>query len=385
MSDTEAAEDSLAPDTSLRDAITAAFDEQGTEPAGEGAAPDPVAPSAEASPSVERPGVERPRGPDGKFIEKAAAEVAKPEPKIDPKANGQADPAKAAQPAAGAVPETLSPADRAAFAKLSPEGQTFVAQREQRWNEALTAKGREAATLQRKLADYDDVVAPYQAELAQHGMTPAAAFRQLIGLRDFARKDPAGYIKWFAEGHKIDPATILGAPKADEYVDPQIKALNDRIAQFEGHVSSQRQAEETRIVSGIVSAMEAFKGEKGADGQPAHPYFDQLEAEMTVITNAIRAKFPNAAHADVLKVAYDRAVWMNPQTRQATMTAREQAAEAKRLKDAQAHAAQARRASSPVRGAPGPGSGISKPIPSDDLRENISQAYDAQMNGGARA
>ena len=380
--DTTTVDNSHAPDTSLRDAIDAAYTDMENQTSGEGAAPDPGAPSAETK--VERPdnagSPQRARGPDGKFIEKSAAETEKAvKAPIDPKAAAAQQP-PTAQPSG--VPETLPAEGRAIFQKLPPDAQKFFAAREQQFNQAFSQRGRELSGLQSKLAEFEDVVAPYHQELAVHGMTPGAAIKQLLGLRDFARKDPVAYAKWFIEGHKIDPAS-LGASQAAEQKHPDIQRLESQLSQIQGHVTQAQQAEETRIVNGIVSAMTAFKQEAGPDGQPAHPYFDQLEPEMTVIAQAIRAKFPNAGHAEVLKVAYDRAVWMNPTTRQATLAAQTQAAEAKRRADATTHAAQARKAAVQVTGAPG-GSGGGAKSP-DDLRDTISQAYDAQMNGGARA
>jgi len=377
--------DDLAPDTSLRDTIDAAYAAEETKsPAGEGAAPDPVAPSAEVS-TTERPQEQgasspRARGPDGKFIEKSAAETQQTAPKIEPvKAVGQAQQDKPVAAPAG-VPETLPAEGRAIFAKLAPEAQTFFAQREQQFNAAMTNRGREVQGLQRQLAEYTDVVAPYQQELAQHGMSPGAAIRQLLGLRDFARKDPAGYAKWFMEGHGLDPSTLSAQAQAGP-VDPIVKSLQQQVSQLTGHFTSQQQQQEQREIAHTGNAIEQFRSAVDEKGQALHPYYDQVETEAAFIAAAIRRANPNADNAAILKVAYDRAAWSNPATRQAMMKAKFAASEAARNVEIQRHATAAARAGSSVTGAPGAGSG-GRATPPDNLRDVISQAWDAHSGAG---
>lgn len=388
---TEAAlDESAAPDTSLRDTITAAYDEVAStiETGGEGAAPKPPAPSAEVK-TESQPAGDRARGPDGRFIEKSQEPEPKtakaPDQKPTQAAPKDGQPQQASPPAAAL--ETMSPADRAVVSKFAPEAQAFVAQREKHWNEAMATAGRKVAGHLQQLADYQNVVAPYEQELAKHGMTAPAAIKQLLAIRDHAVKDPAGYIKWFADGHKID-LSQLGAQKTDEFVDPQVKALQTELAQIKQGLSStqtaQARADEDRIVSGIVNAMQQFAATKNEDGSLAYPLFDKVrDSEMAFIAEKLRAAYPNAPHHAIMDAAYKRAVWLNPETREIMLKQQVDAAEAKRQKDIADHAAQARRASTPVRGAPG-GPPASAQPPADDLRGELLRAWDAHQ-GGARA
>ena len=70
--------------------------------------------------------------------------------------------------------------------------------------------------------------------------------------------------------------------------------------------------------------MQTFIDAKDTQGQPLYPFVDNVIDDMNDRVGAIRRQNPAADHGEVLKQAYEQAVWANPETR-AVLIAQQQA------------------------------------------------------------
>jgi hypothetical protein len=185
---------------------------------------------------------------------------------------------------------------------------------------------------------------------AVNGITPEAAINQLFTLSDFASRDPAKFVQWFAEQHGLDLETMMDE---QEPVDPQIAALQREIAELKGTVGQSQNYQQTQAQQSGMAEIGRFAEEKDAAGAPVRPHFDTVCTDMLAIVPMIRQENPGMPPQQVLQTAYDRAVWANPTTRDVLL--KEQ--ETKRLAEMRERANKARQAGSGI-GSGGPSSDV---------------------------
>lgn len=324
---------------SLREQLTKAFKgEKAPDPAA-----DPAAPVTDAQGRV--------RNADGTFA---------PAPAVDA---SSAAPAAAAAPAVQAIqpPAMMSPGEAQLFTSLPPEMQQFVAR---------TMQGVEQAASQfQGYAHIEPMLAQRRQAWAMNGMSEGQALNQLLATSDFATQRPAEFLAWFAQSQGIDLAELAdGLPP----VDPEVQQLKQTVQQLQGHLSQFTSGQQQAAHSAVVNEIAQFAEEKGADGQPVRPYFQQLAADIMPLIQAVRSQNPGMSNRDVLAQAYDRACWANPQVR-GNMTA---ASEAQRLSEQRAATARAQNAGGSVNGAPVDASTVTNTADRtlrDELRANFAK------------
>ncbi len=161
-----------------------------------------------------------------------------------------------------------------------------------------------------------------------------------------------------AQGQQIPPQT-----QQQPFLDPRVDGL---LASLQAREREQQQQQEAQSND----ATERFLSAKGADGQPAFPFVDNVLQDMIERTGAIRRNSPALSHDDVLKQAYEQAVWANPETR-AVLISQQQAA-AQRPEDTLRKVAEAKRANAnnlPKRGA------LPATAPKGSMDDTIRETY----------
>jgi hypothetical protein len=262
----------------------------------------------------------RARNPDGTFAPAPAV--------VDPN-----NPAPAAV-APVTVPQGLSAEDAALFVQLPAEMQASLA----RTMETVHERSTRLAGLE----SMEQLIAPRREAWALNGMTENQAVSQLLALSDYAGRDPAGFITYFAQNNGVDLEDVLyGA----EPVDPQYAELQNKINNLEqqlgGFTTQQQQAAHNNVVNEVV----AFQTEKDGNGQVIRPYFAELGADIYPFIQAVKSQNPNWNSNQVLQEAYDRACWGSPTVR----TKLQAANEAARMRTQQDNVARARQAGSSIR------------------------------------
>jgi hypothetical protein len=140
-------------------------------------------------------------------------------------------------------------------------------------------------------------------------MDDVGAVRQLLAAHDYLRKDPANAIAWLANQYGVDIGAIGNDPALeDEFADPQVKQLQQQVAQLTGFIQNQQTQQQSYEQASTQSFIDQFAAETDASGNPAHPHFETVRSVMGSLISS--------GNATDLKSAYEAAVYANPELRQ---------------------------------------------------------------------
>jgi hypothetical protein len=266
------------------------------------------------------------------------------------------------QPAAVQAPQGIDPA---IFAALPAETQATLAR--------TMATVEEQATRYRGYEQLETVIGPRREAWAMQGMSEGQAVNQLLALSDFAGRDPAQFVQWFAGQHGIDLAAMSAGDggDGDEYIDPAVQELRQQVAHLSGTLNSMTQGQQQAQHQSLVDFTAQFASEVGTDNQPLRPHFAELGGGIVPYIQQVKQENPSASHKEVLEQAYERACWANPQVRAKMLAAQE----ASRLAEQRMIAARAQHAGSSVTGqAPTAASMQPKDMGSGSVRDTLRAA-----------
>ena len=333
------------PQPSLRDIAEQAYDdlESGTEAEGPGPETEEAAEEPLASD-------DRPRDKSGRWIAKSEAsqpgeaiEPLDPAPKkpVQDQTPEATDPASAQAPRSNQAPEHWSAEDKATFAKLPQEGQSFLLKRHGEMEAEFTRKSQASAGA----VQFTQALAPVfndpqiARSLQQAGVHPVQAihewatwhrmgtspdqqdkFKLLVNLTQRMGLDPA---RIFSALNSQPPPNPMGLSDED-LKDPAVKFIADHLGRseskllaLEGQLQQRDRAEQSaRAEWGLHNArsgIDGFADEKSKDGRPLHPYFDTV---LPYIIDMFKAN-PNRNLAE----AYETACWAHPEVRKQLVAA----------------------------------------------------------------
>lgn len=326
------------PKSSVREALTAAFQNDAGQATGQ----------QDTNTAVNG---ERQRDAQGRFIPTAAEQAAAA-------AQQQQNGAQATvQP-----PAWLPLAEAQQFVQLPAEMQQFVAR---------TMEGIEqTAARYRGYDGLEQLIAPRREAWGLNGMTEHQAIHQLFTLSDFASRDPAQFVQWFAQQQGID---LRGLSQQAPTVDPQVQALQQQLGHLQNVVQQQTQGQQQQAHNALVNEVATFGAETGQDGNVLRPYFEELGTAILPFIQAVRAENPNRPVKELLADAYDRACWGIPAVR-AKMLAAQEAQNLTRQREA---ATRARTAGSSVQGGPLNGTSVPNTPGSGSVRDILQQQFAA--------
>lgn len=282
----------------------------------------------------------RERGEDGKFKVKEEAEPA-----------AESAPVEAEIPK---PPQSWTAEAKAEWANASPRIREEILKRENDITKMTTHHEGEL----RLGREIKDIVAPYMPLIQAAGSTPATTINNLLNtaykLQTGDESTRATIIKQIAKDYGVK---LEGLTDSEEYVDPTIAQLHQKIAQLE------QMANPDAIESRLRERLEGDKVQQDIAAfasDPAHVHFETVKPLMASILNAGQAKD--------LKEAYDMACMANPAIRSTLEAAKNAEMEAKRKQEI----SQKKRAASSITGSPAVtgNSKVTNPksSPQDDLR-----------------
>lgn len=291
------------------------------------------------------------RNPDGTFA---------PKPVVDPttvQAQAITDPAlNAVRAPQGIDPEV--------FKALPAETQAQLA----RTMDDLGQRQQRIA----RLEPVEQLIAPRRDAWALNGMSEQQAIGQLLALSDFASRDMKGFIKYMADNNNISLEELV---LTTEPLDPEKKALMDRISALETqHVQGTRQQQQAAHSQRVDFVM-SFASEKGSDNQPLRPHFAELDQDILPQISAIKTRNPSWSDTQVLQEAYDRACWASPSVRNKMQATSNAVAEAERLRQGADRVTQARAAAVSIK----PGTPTSAATPPNDSSRTLRDTIKASM------
>jgi hypothetical protein len=219
------------------------------------------------------------------------------------------EPAEAAELEALPAPNHWPKDFAAKFEALEPPAQHLFMQRYKDLEGDYTKKTQAIAKYKKRQDAFDEIMQPFKGDFERAGMDDVGAVRQLLAAHDYLRKDPANAINWLASQYGVDIGAIGNDPALeDEFADPQVKQLQQQVAQLTGFIQNQQTQQQSYEQASTQSFIDQFAAETDASGNPAHPHFETVRSVMGSLISS--------GNATDLKSAYDMAVYANPELRQ---------------------------------------------------------------------
>ena len=291
---------------------------EATTPAAEPARPETVAEtlaktlqSFEGETEAEAPEAEADTLPEPPE-QQPEADEADDEPDEASDDEAEDEPAEAAELEALPAPHHWPKDFAAKFEALDAPAQHMFMERYKDLEGDYTKKTQAIAKYKKRQDAFDEIMAPFKSQFERAGMDDVGAVRQLLAAHDYLRKDPQNAIAWLANQYGVDTSAIGSDPAAeDEFADPQVKALQQQVAQLTGFIQNQQTQQQSHEQASTQSFIDQFAAETDASGNPAHPHFETVRSVMGSLISS--------GNATDLKSAYDMAVYANPELRQAEL------------------------------------------------------------------
>jgi len=290
-------------------------------------------------------------------------------------AEPESPPASAAQPASSAAPvgdsqsqaataavapQHWSEADKSLFSKAPLEIQQRWITREAELQRGYDAKFQEVAGFRREREQYDQILGPFKRDLELRGLSAPQFIQSLVGGHKYLQESPREALLWLAQTYGVDPKTLA---QPQEGVDPKFAQLEQRLNQVTGQFESFTTRAQQAAHEENLNRVSSFAEQKGADGQPAHPFFDEVAGDILALMKAT----PGLA----LETAYTKAVRMNDAVYERVQLQRTQATQTATDAAKKAAVDKARRAAVP--NGTGTANGTTKPKSLEqDLRDGFA-------------
>jgi len=232
--------------------------------------------------------------------------------------------AEVSEPATPAIeaPQSWSAEARAQWAKLPPEAQKYIAQRESDAHKAITSQGEKVKAFE----PFDQISSRYKPVFDRHGVKPHEAFETLLRAHSKLEQDPISGLVQVGLSYGIDLRPLLNGNTVHQ-PDPRVQALEQTVFQLtQQHHQREQQAQ---------AAEQAQANTQIAEFAKDKPYFEEVRSFM--------GQLIALEQATTLQQAYDMATHANPVIRERILSDQRKAAETKRAEEAKAKADEARK------------------------------------------
>ena len=232
------------------------------------------------------------------------------------------------------APQSWSAEKRAVWDTLAPDAKEYIAQREGEAHKAISKLGQFAKGVEpivETLNTYKDV-------FESKGLSYQDGMKSLLDAQRMLDRDPVAGIEAIAKAYGVDLGQSLSGQRdpAISQLQSQVEQLTAQLRTAQSESQQRQQAENQSKQSSIEKVISDFSKDK--------PDFSELEADIVANVRLLHETNPELSHAERLQMAYERAQWANPKSRQAQIDRRSQEQESKRLEDAKRHAEHAGRA-----------------------------------------
>lgn len=261
------------------------------------------------------------------------------------------------------APASLSEEEKAVFADLPDELQEFIRRREGERDSAFQKKTQEIAAIK-------SAFEPYKEMLSINGVSEAEAIQRLLNAQAYLQRDPLNALKQLAQNYGVlDKLAPQKAPEeSDEYLDPQVAKLQKELEELKAQQSQSstvaQQQEQERVLKEIAN----FKTATDEQGNPAHPYFDQVKHLMA----------PLVQQGDTLEEAYSKVIYTVPEVREAEIAKAREEADKTRRSSTKKKVVKAKKTATQVRGS----TRQDAPEKPDSLRGLLESQFDELTTGG---
>lgn len=267
-------------------------------------------------------------------------------------------------------PTSWSQDARSHWSSLPRQAQEYVLTRERDIVADHTRKTQEAAEVRRRYEQLDQVLSPYKDEWALQRQTPAQVVDSLLAADRFLKQDPHGAIQWLAQQHGVDPQQL--ADPGAYAVPPHVQQLNAQVHELKSTIDQQQAERQRQVLEAKTQEVETFYDQKSPQGEEMFPHWRDVTSHIEALLPTLMQTNPGTPQGDLLKTAYDQAVYANPATRTKILERQQKQAFEKEKEQIKAKAIKAKRAAGSVRGAAG--TKLEQDIP-DTVRGAIEQAF----------
>lgn len=273
-------------------------------------------------------------------------------------------------------PVHWSTKDKAIFAKQGKEAKHFLLERHKSMEADYTRKSQEIAVFRRQKEDIDQLLAPYREQFQRSGMDDVGAIRSLVSAHAFLERDPVNAVQHLVESYRIDPNQLIAALATVNRVDlnqlsqapqpdPNVIQLQRELKELKDSRIHEQSTQQQQVFQSHLQQVEAFATETDAQGNPKHPYFDEVATEIKAFI----------ATGLSLPEAYERAIYANPTVRQQIAASERKAQRKREREEAAKKAAQAKQTGFDVSGEGAAATGGQQfDNIEDELRANLAAA-----------
>ena len=286
-------------------------------------------------------------------------------------------------------PQHWSKADKDEFLSHDAKGREWLLKRHQSMEGDYTRRVQALAEEKRRYGQFDEIFAPHKDRLAATGQSEADVVRNVIAAQVYLEQNPVEGLKWLAQNLGVDLKTLTidgAAAPADADGDP-FDALDPKIANVlkgvMGDVGAIKQTFEQQQVTarneaarGLQRSMTEFTAAKNEAGEPAYPHLanDEVRNTMAALIRTGQVDIEKSGGiVPALKVAYDRAVYAVPSTREALVQSEWETRQKKAAGASAERVKQARRAGVSLSGSGSSGAASSDGKSIKDLLKEAAQ------------
>lgn len=247
-------------------------------------------------------------------------------------------------------PHSWSAAEKAKWATVPPDLQTYIAKRETEAMQAISRMGEQRTALEQQVRAFEPIEQLIQAnqdQFAKYGVAPHQGFAALLQAQRMLDENPVACLVQLGLQKGIDLRPVFSGQQQHAQVnDPRVAQLQSEIVQLKQNlaahaskVTEREQAERATQEADVARVISDFAKDK--------PYFEEVRGLMSrflMPTTDAKGNVIAEPEAQTLQDAYDMAVHAKPSIRTRIQSDQRKAEEDKRKAEEKATADAARNA-----------------------------------------
>lgn len=258
---------------------------------------------------------ERERDERGRFKAKDS-DSAEPEPSQAEPAPDEAKPAEdqgdapAEQPQPLQPPERWSEVDKAAFAKLPPDAQAMVLERNKAMEGDYTRKTQELAETRKQIEPLLSSVSQWSPYLQSLNVTPEQAFQQMLAteytLRTGTPEQRQQALAYLAELYAVPlPQSSAGNDGENLQPDPHVQQLRHELSSLKQLLAQRDVESRARERQQAELEFESVGRAKDESGNAKYPHWDRVKASVVQLVATGQADSWDAAYQKAVRLDDD--------------------------------------------------------------------------------
>ena len=204
-----------------------------------------------------------------------------------------------------------------AFNQAPPELRAAIHRRETDLRRGLSQATEEAKQVRQTWQEVEQAIAPYAQQFQRAGVTPGRVVNQLMAWQQFLDNDTDRALLQLAQSYGRSFQDLVQKEAAQPQEPPAIRELRQQNQQLMGLYQQQRQAQVKQAQARLASEIDSFVKEVDASGSPARPHIEHVVNDMLPIVQSMANS--GLAPRQILQQAYEKALWLNPATRELEM------------------------------------------------------------------